>query len=475
MSGSTTGTATVANPNIYQQSAGAYTDAIGAANMAALTGASYQPVSVSAPSVSAPTISAPGPVNATTIGATNVSAPSAYTPMQIGNLGQIEAPMIQPTYNSFDGMAIDPVLADQVSQMYAGQLSETDLTPYLNPFTQNVIDTTQAQMDKALQTAINETGDRATAASAYGGTRHGVAEGVTNAEYVDQAAEMAAQLYYQNHMQALQSAGVDIGNEMAAQQFNIGNEMQLSLANQQAAMQAAMANQALQGQFSLADQNAALQAAISNQRAALESDISSMQFNLQAMQADQQAALSAGLADRAAQLQASISNQQADLAAAQSNQQALLQAEIATAQNTLSTNLANQSTGLQAALANAQNSLSADLANQQAAYNAAALGANTFLGASSNLGNLSALGYNIGTGVQTDIAQVGAQQQALQQMLIDAANSQFSTYTAYPYNSLSLPLAAVGAADMGQSTTTSESSYSPGLFDFLPILFMGGG
>lgn len=436
MSGSTTGT-TVANPNIYQQSAGAYTDAINAANMASLSAASYQPIQVSAPSVSA-----------TTIGSQSISAPSAYTPQQIGNVGSIEAPLIQPTYNNFDGMAIDPVLAQQVADLYAGKLAETDLTPYLNPFTQNVIDTTQAQMDKALQTAINATGDRATAASAYGGDRHGIAEGVTNAEYVDQAAQMASQLYYQNHMQALQSAGVDISNEMAANQYNISNDMALSLANQQAAMQAAMANQQMQGQFALADQSTALQAAISNQRAQLESQISTMQFQLQADMADQQAALNAGLADRAAQLQASISNQQSALAAAQANQQALLQAE----------------------LANAQNAMTAGLANQQAAYQDAALTAQTFLGSSAGLTNLAGLGYNIGTGVQSGLSAVGAQQQALSQLLIDAANSQFNQYTQYPYTSLQLPLAAVGAADMGQSTTTQ--SYSPGLFDFLPLLFM---
>jgi hypothetical protein len=63
--------------------------------------------------------------------------------------------------------------------------------------------------------------------------------------------------------------------------------------------------------------------------------------------------------------------------------------------------------------------------------------------------------------------QQGALQQALQQQLIDAARAQYGGFVGAPQQSLGLPLAAAGAADMGQRTTTETRK--PGLFDFLSL------
>ena len=95
------------------------------------------------------------------------------------------------------------------------------------------------------------------------------------------------------------------------------------------------------------------------------------------------------------------------------------------------------------------------------------------LGAASQLGGLGQQAFQTGQTIQQNQLQQGLLQQGMQQALIDAAKGQYAGYTASPMQSLSAPLAALGAAQQGgQSTTTSSAS--PGLFSYLQIpgLFM---
>ena len=52
-------------------------------------------------------------------------------------------------------------------------------------------------------------------------------------------------------------------------------------------------------------------------------------------------------------------------------------------------------------------------------------------------------------------------------MLIDAAKGQFDGYTNAPMNALQTRIAATGAANMGQNTSTEKKN--PGLFDYLSL------
>jgi len=89
------------------------------------------------------------------------------------------------------------------------------------------------------------------------------------------------------------------------------------------------------------------------------------------------------------------------------------------------------------------------------------------LQAAGQLGNLAQMGYGFGTGITQQQQQYGQQQQALNQALIDAARGQYAGFTGAPAASLQLPMAAVGAGNMGQGTTTKTSQ--PGLFDYLTL------
>ena len=128
-------------------------------------------------------------------------------------------------------------------------LSGTNLQPYMNPYTQNVIDTSMAVMDQNRQGALNDVRDQAIKSGAFAGSRHGVAEGVTNAQYGLQGAQLAAQLNNQNFQQAqqaaladqqagMQGAGINLqgamgaANLQGAQQQNYLQQVQAALAGQ---------------------------------------------------------------------------------------------------------------------------------------------------------------------------------------------------------------------------------------------------
>jgi len=167
-----------------------------------------------------------------------------------------------------------------------------DINRYMNPFTQNVIDASMADLERGRQTAAQQVAQRAQAARAFGGSRQGVAEALSNREFAEQAGrtisglraqgfDTAANLMQQDVARQQQAAlsNQAARNQMA--QFNAGQGQQMTLANLGALNQA--------GQFGASAQNAA---AMANQAARNQM----AQFNAANMQ-------QAGLANQAAGLQ----------------------------------------------------------------------------------------------------------------------------------------------------------------------------
>lgn len=147
------------------------------------------------------------------------------------------------------------ISADNVSAEY---LRNTSLNPYMNPYTQGVIDRSVADAQRQQAMSLNDVGAAATAARAFGGSRHGVAEGVAIGENSRNLADLVARLNAENFMQAQQAAQFDIGTQLTADRANQQANLSADQSNQNAALQAAISNQ-----------NAALQASLGNQRADL--------------------------------------------------------------------------------------------------------------------------------------------------------------------------------------------------------------
>ena len=103
---------------------------------------------------------------------------------------------------------------------------------------------------------------------------------------------------------------------------------------------------------------------------------------------------------------------------------------------------------------------------QQLNQGAGLQGAQFRLGAAGQMGNLGQQAFGTSQAIQQQQMQQGLMQQGLQQQLIDAARGQYAGYTGAPQQSLGLPLAALGATPVPQTTTQSQK---PGLFNYLQL------
>ena len=260
--------------------------------------------------------------------------------------------------------------AQAPGQIDVNQLASTNLDPYMSPYTQNVIETGQADIERQRQMASNQMGAQAQAAGAFGGSRQAVQEGVLAGEALRQAGALSAQQRQQAFNTALQSGQFDIGNTQQARTLASGQQFQAEQFGQQAREAAANRDQA---------------ARAGNMQAANQFAIQQANFEQQANQA-----------------------------------------------------------------------------NYQGQFQEAGIQGN----AAGQLGGLSQAGFGMGQQIQQNQMQQGLMQQGLQQSLIDAARGQYQNAVNAPMQSLSAPLAALGAQP-NQSTTTQ--SRSPGLFDYLSL------
>jgi len=137
-------------------------------------------------------------------------------PMAGGNVGQTSANAYNTAVNATGmGMGFTP------TTVTPNTVAGTDMTQYQNPFQQQVIDASMADMNRANQMALNNVG--AQAGSAFGGDRHAIAEAETNNNFARQAAAMTAGLNQAGYQNAQNMAQFDIGNNFAAQNQNNAN------------------------------------------------------------------------------------------------------------------------------------------------------------------------------------------------------------------------------------------------------------
>jgi len=113
-------------------------------------------------------------------------------------------------------------------QTNLGMTGPGSIGSYMNPYTSMVRENALADLEAARRNAIQQTGERATAARAFGGSRQGVAEALTNQGFAKQAANLGTTLNEQAFNQA-----------MAMQQADIARRSAADIANQQAGLQGA--------------------------------------------------------------------------------------------------------------------------------------------------------------------------------------------------------------------------------------------
>lgn len=121
------------------------------------------------------------------------------------------------------GTAMTPVeQARLAAEGTAGLYQPTDLSAYMNPYQQDVIDATMAELNKQGLMQGNQLGAQAVGAGAYGGSRFGIAESELAGNLQDARAKALAQLNSQNFLQALQTGGTAFENQQRRQQAQSG-------------------------------------------------------------------------------------------------------------------------------------------------------------------------------------------------------------------------------------------------------------
>jgi hypothetical protein len=140
-----------------------------------------------------------------------------------------------------------------------GTVARSNLSQYINPYTQNVIGGLQTEANRAMQMGANQLGTQATRAGAFGGSRHGIAQGQMMGDIQRGLNQQTGQLLQSGFQNAQQMAQQDIQNRLAQanlglsaasqaanigqQSFNMGRTVQQDLAQQ--GLQQQLLNQAL--------------------------------------------------------------------------------------------------------------------------------------------------------------------------------------------------------------------------------------
>lgn len=158
-------------------------------------------------------------------------APSIYQQAAAGTTGAL--------MGSAAGMGYAP------QQVQPAMTTSLNMGQYMNPYTQQVINTTMQDLESQRQMQQREMGAAAQRAGAFGGSRHGVTESLTNLGFGQQMANTAAQLRQQGYTQAQNIA-----------QQDLARQQQASLSNQQAGLQGAQLRLNAAGQLGATSQSA---------------------------------------------------------------------------------------------------------------------------------------------------------------------------------------------------------------------------
>lgn len=156
------------------------------------------------------------------------------------------------------GKAFDP--GSVAAQRIAAERGPGGYEAYQSPFEQQVVDRSLGDIERARAEATAATRSQAAQAGAFGGSRSGVAESLTNRDFANQAASTAANLRNLGFSQSLGFNQADQNRALQADLANQGAGLQAGLGSLQARTQAGLAGQGQGLQAQLANQAANLQA-----------------------------------------------------------------------------------------------------------------------------------------------------------------------------------------------------------------------
>lgn len=126
------------------------------------------------------------------------------------NLGSVG----QPAYSAAQGALAAGAEGSAANYVTPGMLANTDLSPYMNPYEDKVIQNTLNDMNLARGQAIATNADKASSANAFGGSRQGITDAVTNAQSIIAQGKMSDQMRADNYAQAVTGATGDLNRQL---------------------------------------------------------------------------------------------------------------------------------------------------------------------------------------------------------------------------------------------------------------------
>jgi len=262
----------------------------------------------------------------------------------------------------------------------------------------------------------------------------------------------------------VQQLGTQTGTQMAL--ANLTNEQQARVNNQAAQLQAQGMNAENALRASLANQGVDVTRAQSNQQAMMQAQQLSTQAGMQTALANLDSASKANVQNLAAQLQTQGMNAENALRAALANQQTGL----TVGQQNLSSALQTQQLGAQTGLAALQSNQQANLDMQRMAEQSRQFGSQQGLAGLAQAGQMGQTLSNIGSAQQqADLARLGmqqstaAQQQALNQQMIDLDYADFMREANNPYTQLQQYMNIMSGVPQAMTSTQTQSAPSPSI------------
>lgn len=157
-----------------------------------------------------------------------------FTPTQIQAQNILSGVATNPLYqnmigaaaNGVAGILSNPVATNVTPQPVTAQtIAGADLSPYMNPYQANVVNATLAGLNQLNAQQLLNTNQNATTAGAFGGSRSGVADALTNQLNMQAAAPVIAGLYSQGFTNAQNLAGQDAAAQNTIGEFNSGQNV----------------------------------------------------------------------------------------------------------------------------------------------------------------------------------------------------------------------------------------------------------
>ena len=117
---------------------------------------------------------------------------AGFTPDQMAGFGQVrQTAMNGPGFGSInqaagalaDGTGYNPMMIGPAPTVKAGSFLGSDIGSYMSPYLDKVAGSTMNQLERQRQIALTGNNAAATAAGAYGGSRHGIVDAETNRNF----------------------------------------------------------------------------------------------------------------------------------------------------------------------------------------------------------------------------------------------------------------------------------------------------